>query len=89
MSISKPSQFCIKTVPILSHGSLKLNFRLHIEEKIIQQRQTVLGGVAPEDGTQGRHRLFPLSIVSSPADVPNVRLELFDDLVYVVQLLRG
>lgn len=85
-----------RTVPIQSQKRpdfvsqmLKMHLSLRSREKVLQQRHAILRGIAPEDGAKGIHRLFPLSVVGCPADVPDVRLKLFHDFVYILQLLRG
>ena len=61
---------------------------LPLRHKLLQQCQTLLRRIPPQHRTQGINRHLTLAEVGAVADVPNVRLQLFDDLLRVRQLLR-
>ena len=93
-TITKPSQFTLKTVSILYQqretGQILLSGRTFLRRvKLLQDQQALLGGISPEDGTEGLHRLFALAVVGGETDVLHMRPELLNDFRRIFQLLGG
>lgn len=57
--------------------------------KEIQNFNVILCSVAPQNGAQSRDRFLLPSVIGSETDVPDMWLELFDDLLCIAKLLRG
>ena len=56
--------------------------------KLLQHCQALLRRITPQHRTQGINRHLALAEVGAVTDVADVRLQLFDDLLRVRQLLR-
>ena len=80
-TITKPSQFTLKTVSILYQqretGQILLSGRTFLRRvKLLQDQQALLGGISPENGTEGLHRLFALAVVGGKTDVLHMAIRL-------------
>lgn len=51
--------------------------------------RTILRGISPQHRTKHLNGFFALSVIRPRADIADVRAELVDDLLDVLQLLRG
>ena len=61
----------------------KYHSRIISREKNCEDINAILGGIAPKYGTQRLHGLFPLAVIGRYTDIPNVWLELLDDLIHI------
>ena len=80
--------FNSKTLPIFSQFLPKILSCIR-REKQIQYFQGILLGKPPENGTQRCYSLFPQAVIGAEADIPDMRVERFNDLLHIFQLLWG
>lgn len=62
-------------------------FNLH--HKLPHDPSAILRGISPQHRTEYLDGLFAFSVICPGADVADVRAELVDDFLDVLQLLRG
>lgn len=79
--------FNSKTLPIFSQFLPKILSCIR-REKQIQYFQGILLGKPPENRTQRCYSLFPQAVIGAEADIPDMRVERFNDLLHIFQLLR-
>ena len=85
------SKYACENEPAFEHGK-QAHFTTitssPLWHKLLQQCQTLLRRITPQNRTQGVNSHLTLAEIGAVADIPNVRLQLFDDLLRVRQLLR-
>ena len=69
--------------PLLFSGILILR------KELLQDSNTVLRGVAPQDGTERVNGLPSSAVIGAEADIPDMGTEILYDFLHIPQLLRG
>ena len=63
--------------------------KFNLLQKLPHDPRAILRRISPQHRTEHLDSFFPLPIIRSGADVADVRAELVDDLLDVLQRLRG
>ena len=81
----------IRSIIICGQGTFKsaLPAKFNLLQKLPHDPRAILRRISPQHRTEHLNGFFALPVIRPGADVADVRAELVDDLLDVLQLLRG